>query len=85
MSRVFAESGAPQPRGAHVLDFISRAAAPVVAKKSDGNRFRPLQVSDFATNAQHTEPFQEEKSADDEDFEKVVCEVCEVENMSGTA
>ena len=50
----------PQPRGAHILDFISRAAAPVQAKKPDGNRFRPLQVSDLTTNATH----KEEESAD---------------------
>ena len=56
----------PQPQIATVLDFISRDGAPVAAKKSDGNRFRPLQVSDFATNAQHTEPFQEEELTDDD-------------------
>ena len=66
------------------MDFISRAAAPVTAKKPDGNRLKPLQVSDFATNSQHTKAFQEEESADD-DFEHVLCGMCEVANMSGTA
>ena len=50
----FRRVGRPQTRGAHILDFISLAAAFVVATKSDSNRFRPLQVSDFATNA-HTQ------------------------------
>ena len=45
--------GRPRPQGATVLDFIARSTAPVAAKKVDGNRFRPLQASDFDTNA-HT-------------------------------
>ena len=57
----FRRVGRPQPQGAHVLDFISRAASPTAARKSDGNRSRPLQVSDLTTNAPHTEPFQEEE------------------------
>ena len=74
MPMAFAESGAPEPRGAHIMDFIFRAAAPVAAKKSDGNRFRPLQVSDLTTNATH----KEEESAD-----CVVCGVCESQPSFG--
>ena len=72
----FRRVGRPQPQGAHVLDFISRAAAPVVAKKHDSNRFRALTVADLITNAAHTELFQgeEEKSNEDiNDLEKVLC------------
>jgi hypothetical protein len=47
----FRRVGRPLPRGANVLDFISRAAAPVVAKKPDSNRFRALTVADLSTNA----------------------------------
>ena len=36
----FCRVGRPQPRCAHILDFISRAAAPVIGKTPDSNRFQ---------------------------------------------
>ena len=60
---VFRRVGRPRPQGASVLDFIARAAAPVMAKKTDSSRFGPLQVSDFATNATHIHKEEELESA----------------------
>ena len=77
-SNGFRRVGRPQPRGAHVLDFIARAAAPTAARKSDGIRFRPLQVSDFDTNA-HTHTHVEEEKLE----EMLCCEMCE-ESLENT-
>ena len=54
----FRTVGRPVPKGAQVLDFIARAAAPTTKlthATAGKNRFRPLQVSDLCTNATHTQ------------------------------
>ena len=79
----FRTVGRPVPRGAHILDFIARAAAPTTKSShaaAGKNRFRPLQVSDLCTNATHTTT-QEEESAD----LSVDCGVCEEDEEVGTA
>ena len=53
----FRKVGRPMPRGATVLDFIARSAAPAATKKTDGNRFRLLQDSDLTATNAHTHTF----------------------------